>query len=86
MKSSPFGAKVADEIPTSGVPKNWSRDHIEDAIGDYQTSIASRKAEMDAFDSAGIGSATQRKAHARRVTEEEGFLQSLTHALENRRD
>lgn len=63
----------------------WTRPQIEDAIVDYRSSIASRKAEMAAFDEAGIGSATQRKAHARRITEEESFLRSLEHALENRR-
>ena len=84
MKSSPFGSKVADAVPT-GVPKNWSNDVLEDAIVDYRTSIASRKSEMAAFDEQGIGSATQRLAHARRIGQEEAFLQSMEHQLENRR-
>ena len=85
MKSSPFGSKIEDAIPRGGVPKNWSRGEIADAIGDYELSIASRYAEQRAFDAAGIGSATERLAHARRITQEEGFLASLRKALENRK-
>lgn len=80
-KGSAFGPKVADAIPTDGVPPNWSREKIEDAIANYTASIASRKAELAAFDQAGIGSATQRLAHARRITQEEAFLRSLKKAL-----
>ncbi|NMO18195.1 hypothetical protein HPC49_11215 [Pyxidicoccus fallax] len=82
-KSSQFGPKIADKVPDGGVPKNWSRSQIEDAVADYRASIATRKAEMQAFDAAGVGSATQRLAHARRITEEETFLRSLVKALEN---
>lgn len=81
LKSSAFGAKVADAIPTNGVPRNWSRTEIEDAIVDYRASIASRKAELGAFDALGGGSATQRLAHAQRITAEEAFLKSLEKAL-----
>lgn len=80
-KDSAFGPKVADKIPTDGVPKNWSRERIEDAIADYRASITTRKAEMATFDTAGVGSATQRKAHAKRISEEEAFLRSLEKAL-----
>lgn len=83
-KSSPFGPKVADPVPKSGVPKNWSKDQIRDAISDYKASIASRKAELKAFDAAKRGSATQRKAHAQRITREESFLGSLEKALGSR--
>jgi hypothetical protein len=84
MKSSPFGPKIEDAIPRGGVPKNWSKADIADAIDDYELSIASRYAEQRAFDAAGIGSATERLAHARRISQEEGFLASLRKALENR--
>jgi hypothetical protein len=83
-KSSPFGSKVADPVPKSGVPKNWSKDQIRDAISDYKASIASRKAELEAFDAAKRGSATQRSAHAQRITREESFLRSLEKALGSR--
>ena len=80
LKSSAFGWKIADEVP-EGVPRNWSSEQIADSIVDYETSIASRKAELAAFDAAGGGSATQRLAHARRIAEEESFLRSLEKAL-----
>jgi hypothetical protein len=80
LKSSPFGPKIADAIPKNGVPRNWTGEQIEDAIADYTTSIASRKAELKAFDEIG-GSAIQRLAHARRITQEEAFLRSLQKAL-----
>ena len=83
IKNTPFGPKIADEIPTSGIPKNWNKSQIDDAITDYSSSIASRKAELKAFDLAGGGSATQRLAHARRITQEENFLKSLLKASEN---
>src|SRR5690606_17984627 len=73
-KNSPFGPKIADAVPSRGVPKSWSKDQIADAVADYKASIATRKAELSAFDAAGVGSATQRLAHARRITQEEGFL------------
>jgi hypothetical protein len=85
LKPSSFGPKIADEIPKDGVPGNWGPNDIEDAIADYEASIASREAELDAFDSLGAGTSEQRLAHARRITEEESFLQSLRKALENRR-
>jgi|GEM_PF-3929669 hypothetical protein len=85
MKTSPFGPKIEDAIPRSGVPTNWGKPDITDAIGDYELSIASRYAEQRAFDAAGIGSATERLAHARRITQEEDFLASLRKALENRK-
>ena len=85
IKSSPFGPKVADAVPKKGVPKHWSGTDIEDAVGSYRASIATRKAEQRAFDLAGSGNATERLAHARRITEEENFLSSLLSALENRR-
>ena len=85
LKESPFGAKIADAIPKKGVPSNWSREQIGDAIVDYKTSIASRKAELAAFDASGRGSATQRLAHARRITEELTFLKSLEKAGRNRK-
>lgn len=85
LKSSGFGSKIADTIPKKGVPSNWSKAQIDDAIADYKTSIASRKAELSAFDKTGGGSATKRRAHARRITEEETFLRSLEKAAENRR-
>ncbi|MEO0460610.1 MAG: hypothetical protein AAF219_07190 [Myxococcota bacterium] len=84
-KSSPFGPKVADAIPTDGVPKNWGKEQIEDAIADYRASIRSRIAELKAFDAVGGGSATQRLAHTRRITKEQAFLRSLEKALENRK-
>jgi RHS repeat-associated protein len=83
-KSTPFGPKIADEIPGEGVPLNWSRSQIQDAITDYSASIASRKTELQTFEAAGVGSATQRLAHARRITQEESFLRSLKKALERR--
>lgn len=76
MKSSPFGPKVEDAIPRDGVPKDWSKPDIADAIDDYELSIASRYAAQQAFNAAGIGSATERLAHARRTSQEEGFLAS----------
>jgi hypothetical protein len=82
MKSSPFGAKFAGEIPRNGVPANWTREQIQDAIIDIRTSIVSRRAELAAFDAVGGGSATQRLAHARRIAAEEGFLRSLEKAVE----
>jgi RHS repeat-associated protein len=85
MKDSPFGPKIGDPVPKDGVPKNWTKEQVADAITDYQTSIASRKAEQAAFDSIGGGAATERLAHARRITEEENFLNSLFKAQENRR-
>lgn len=81
MKSSPFGGKIEDKIPTNGVPRNWTRAEIEDAIVDYRTSIATRKAEQAAFDAMGGGSAIERLAHARRITDEENFLKALEKAL-----
>ena len=85
MKESPFGSKIADEIPANGVPSNWSRQDVEDAIADYRTSLASRRSEVEAFDAAGGGSATQRLAHTRRITQEEQFLRSLEKALKDRK-
>lgn len=82
LKDSDFGPKIADEIPKKGVPKNWTRDAIHDAIADYEASIASRKRELAAFDRIGGGSAIQRRAHARRITQEETFLRSLRKAAE----
>jgi RHS repeat-associated protein len=49
LKSSPFGPKVATVTPRNGVPRNWSRSQIRDAISDYRTSIASRKGELAAL-------------------------------------
>ena len=83
LKNSPFGPKIADPIPTNGVPDNWTKGQIDDAISDYQTSIASRKSELAAFDAAGRGNATQRLAHAQRITQEEAFLRSLIKAQGN---
>ncbi|MHC4402820.1 MAG: hypothetical protein ACYTG0_24430 [Planctomycetota bacterium] len=85
LKDSDFGPKIEDAIPRRGVPKNWSKSDIENAIIDYQTSIASRKAEQRAFELAGKGSEIERLAHARRIAEEERFLHSLRDALENRK-
>lgn len=85
LKSSAFGPKIGDDILRNGVPRNWSLGDSEDAIVDYQTSIASRKAELAAFDAVGGGSATQRLAHARRISQEEAFLRSLETAQRNRR-
>ena len=85
VKQSHFGPKIATPIPKKGVPKNWGKTDVENAIEDYRTSIASRKAELSAFDAAGGGSPTQRLAHARRITQEEGFLSSLEKALEDLR-
>lgn len=85
LKESPFGPKIADAVPKNGVPRNWTKEQITDAITDYETSIASRKAEQAAFDAGGRGNVTERLAHARRITEEESFLKSLEKALENRR-
>ena len=81
LKSSPFGLKIDDVIPTNGVPRNWARGEIEDAIAGYRTSIASRKSELAAYDAVGGGSATLRLSHAQRITEEEAFLKSLEKAL-----
>jgi len=81
MKDSPFGDKIDDVVPKNGVPKNWTKDQIADAITDYQTSIASRRAEQSAFETR--GNETQRVAHAQRITQEEAFLRSLMKALEN---
>ena len=85
VKISDFGPKIADVVSKNGVPKNWSPTDIQEAISDYRTSINSRKAELNAFDLAKIGNATQRLAHARRITEEEDFLASLLKALRNRK-
>ena len=85
VKASPFGDKVESPVPKDGVPTNWSRTDIEDAIVDYRTSIASRNAEQRAFALAGTGSEVERLAHFRRISEEESFLHSLQNALENRR-
>ena len=82
MKDSPTGPKVADKVP-DGVPKNWSKDDVADAIKDYETSIKSRKLEVEAFDKVGGGSQTQRLAHTSRITEEENFLSSLRKAATN---
>jgi RHS repeat-associated protein len=84
LKSSRFGIKVADKVPTQGVPGNWSKSDIGDAMDAYSTSIASRKAEMSAFDAVGGGNAAQRLAHAQRITEEESFLRSLSKAFKDR--
>lgn len=46
------GGKIADTVPIS-VPKNWSKADIEDAILDYERSIAARKAEQAKFDKLG---------------------------------
>ena len=81
LKSSPFGLKIDDVIPTNGVPRNWARGEIEDAIAGYRTSIASRKSELAAYDAVGGGSATLRLSHAQRITEEDAFLTSLVKAL-----
>lgn len=85
MKSSPFGPKIDGVIPASGVPTNWSRTQIADAIVDYRTSLASRRAELAAFDSIGGGSFTRRLAHARRISQEEDFLRSLEKDYGSRR-
>jgi RHS repeat-associated protein len=84
-KSTSFGPKIADPVPSRGVPKNWSKDQIADVVVDYKASIATRKVELGVFDAAGRGSATQRLAHARRITREEGFLRSLEKALGSRK-
>jgi hypothetical protein len=83
VKQSPFGPKIEDEIPKNGVPKNWSKANIEEAIDDYQRSIASRKSEQRAYELAGRGNEAERIAHAQRISAEESFLHSLQHALEN---
>lgn len=83
LKSSPFGPKISDPIPSNGVPDNWTPNQIDDAIADYQTSIASRKSELAAFDAVGRGNATQRLADAQRITQEEAFLKSLIKAQGN---
>jgi RHS repeat-associated protein len=79
-KDSDFGPKVSDPVPKNGVPPEWTQEQINDAIADYRASIASRKAEQAAFDAGGLGNATERLAHAQRITEEEQFLQSLLKA------
>jgi hypothetical protein len=53
-----------------------------DAITDYRTSVASKKAELTAFDAAGTGPKAQRLAHAQRISAE-AFLRSLEKALGN---
>jgi RHS repeat-associated protein len=85
LKDSPFGPKVEDPVPKNGVPQNWTKEQIGEAITDYETSLASRKAEQSAFGATGKGNETQRLAHARRITEEENFLKSLIKAQESRR-
>jgi RHS repeat-associated protein len=84
LKASPFGLKIADEIP-KGVPRNWSGLDIQDAIVDYRTSIASRKAELAAYDAVGGGDPKRRLGHARRISQEEAFLRSLERAWRDRR-
>lgn len=84
-KDAPFGPKIADEVPQKGVPDNWSKSDIDDAIEDYKSSIETRRTELQTFDDLGKGSATQRKAHAQRITQEEQFLKSLEKARESRR-
>jgi hypothetical protein len=84
-KDSPFGPKIADEVPKSGVPDNWSKSDIDDAIVDYKASLETRRREFQTFEELGEGSATLRTAHARRISEEEGFLKSLEKVRESRR-
>lgn len=84
MKPSRFGLKIADEVPVA-VPKNWSRAQIGDAITDYTTSIAVRKAEQAAFRAIGQGGTEGAVLHAQRITREEFFLRQLEHAHGNRR-
>jgi RHS repeat-associated protein len=81
LKSSPFGPKIASPVPGRGVPRHWTGEDIQDAIVNYKASIASRRAELNVFDAIGRGSATQRLAHAQRITQEEAFLRSLERAL-----
>jgi RHS repeat-associated protein len=84
MKESPFGSKVADPVPTKGVPKNWNTKQIRDAISDYQTSIGSRQKELIHFMKNNKGDAIGHKLHGRRITREESFLKSLQKAYKNR--
>jgi hypothetical protein len=83
LKDSPFGPKISSPVPKNGVPRNWTKEQIQDATTDFKTSIASRKAEQVAF--AGRGSEAQRIAHAQRITQEEKFLKSLEKASETRK-
>jgi hypothetical protein len=80
LKSSRFGSKIADDLP-DGVPRNWSKAEIEDAIVDFNVSLASRRRELAAFDAVGGGSPGLRLGHAQRITQEETFLKSLEKAL-----
>lgn len=80
LKSSRFGSKIADDLP-DGVPRNWSKTDIEDAIVDFNTSLASRRRELAAFDAVGGGSPGLRRGHAQRITQEQAFLKSLEKAL-----
>lgn len=82
LKSSPFGPKIATNVPKNGVPKDWSRTDVEDAILNYTESIRSRKAEWSHFNGIG-GSARRQAGHAERIRLEEKFLESLKDALEN---
>lgn len=82
LKSSPFGNKIDGLVPKDGVPRSWSADDIKTAIQDYKTSIASRKAELAAYDAAGGGTKHLRLSHAQRITEEEVYLKSLEKALD----
>jgi hypothetical protein len=83
-KSSPYGPKIADEIPKNGVPKNWSKNDISDAMDQYKTSINSRKKELKDFLESGKGTETGHKLHAKRITEEENFVKSLEKAYDSR--
>jgi RHS repeat-associated protein len=82
FKDSPFGPKIQDEIP-DGVPSNWSREQVQDAIIDYRTSIVSRRAELAAFDASGKGTDLGRMSHVERIADEEGFVRSMEKALED---
>jgi hypothetical protein len=83
MKESDFGPKLKDDVFRNGVPSNWTKGEIDDAIMDHKISIESRKKEFKIFEESGIGTVAQRKAHARRITREEAFLRSLEKKANN---
>ncbi len=84
LKHSKFGIKIGDKIP-DGVPKNWSKGDIEDAISDYKVSVGSRKKEAEFFRTSGKGNKHQAKSHNVRIRQEENFIKALEKELDNRK-
>lgn len=81
LKSSDFGAKIANPTLDFSKIKRMSQDTLEDTIDMFKESIKNRKAEYNYFSSRGKGTKRELSGHAKRITLEENYLRSLQKQL-----